>query len=192
MKNLILITLSVFITIILEGQELRISVAPTNNNAFYYQPVYGARYYSKPGISTSLNYIPKSEKRISLSYSLNYKIAQVEIEPWIDPFKYTTSVSLISLNIEPVLESKRHFYFSLGPTIDVQVKKDPHEFLDDQTGLGITGGFGKKFMLKSILFINVEPRIWIHNIVPMQNDSVPLRLTIFGLNLGIGFWKKRS
>jgi len=35
--------------------------------------------------------------------------------------------------------------------------------------------------------ISIEPKIWIYNLIPFQEESLPLRLTVAGLNIGLNF-----
>ena len=101
---------------ILYGQEIKISVAPTINNAFYYQFVAGgAGQKTKSGISTSVEYIFRNEKRISLGLGLNYQFCRVEFTPNMNTGDFigqTDIVNLISVNLVSVMISM-NFYIVL-------------------------------------------------------------------------------
>jgi hypothetical protein len=190
MKKIILIIPAIFLTTLLSGQNFKISVAPTINNAFYFQGVDGfGSHMSKAGISASIGYYIRKEKKISYEVGLSYQFAQVKYDPMFngetDPLPYSKSFNLISLNIGAVYNFKKDFYLSLDPTFDLQIDDKTGLETDNQTGLGISCGIGKNIMLNDNLRLNIEPRLWIHNLVPMQNTNLPLRLTVVGLNLGL-------
>ncbi|MCJ7448996.1 MAG: hypothetical protein MUO72_15035 [Bacteroidales bacterium] len=160
MKKISLAILTVFLTTIMSGQEFKISIAPTINNALYFQSVDGGHgHISRPGLSTSVGYYMLQDKKISFCLGLSYQFSQVKVDPFIDPLNdplpFTESLNILSFNIGAIYNLKRDFYLTLDPTVDLQ--------------------------------LNIEPRLWIHNIIPLQDENLPLRLTVAGLNLGLIF-----
>jgi hypothetical protein len=190
MKKILLIISAVVMSTLLSGQNFKISVAPTINNAFYFQGVDGlGSYMSKAGISTSIGYYIRQDKKISLAVGLSYQFAQIKYDPMFngvnDPLPYSESFNLISLNIGAIYNFKKDFYLSLDPTVDLELDSKTELVNDDQTGLGISFGVGKNIKLNDNLRLSIEPRLWIHNLVPMQDTNLPLRLTVAGLNIGL-------
>ena len=71
--------------------------------------------------------------------------------------------------------------------INLQLNYNSNLITERQTGLGLSFSVGKYFNLNDKLRLNIEPKLWIHNIVPFQDENLPLRLTTCGLNLGLVF-----
>ena len=203
MKKSILTSVIFILTTILYWQqdsickpEIRILVAPTINTALHYQFVAGGQgRKSKPGFSTSFEYLFRSDKKINLGFGLCYQFAQVEYTPNMDSGEFTgqtDNVSVISLNLTTIYNLKRYFYLSLNPMINLQLNYNSNLITGRQTGLGLSFSVGKYFNLNDKLRLNIEPKLWIHNIVPFQDENLPLRLTTCGLNLGLVFWKSSN
>ena len=81
---------------------------------------------------------------------------------------------------------------SLAPSLDLHTNYESiinniYQTIDNQTGLGLSCGFGKNLYLTNSLFLIIEPRLWIHNIIPFHDENLPLRLTTIGLNFGLVF-----
>jgi hypothetical protein len=172
--------------------DIKISVAPTNNMAPYYQEVSGgAGMNKKPGFSTSFEYLFRSDKIINLGFGLSYQFAQVEYTPNMNTGDWFTGqidkISVISFNFSTIVKSKHDFYLSLNPMITLQTNYNSDFITDDQTGLGMSVSVGKYFNLNDKLRLNIEPRLWINNIVPFQDEHLYKKLTTLGLNLGLVF-----
>jgi hypothetical protein len=196
MKNAILTFLLIIMTTILYGQEISISVAPTINNALHYRFVAGGpgRNY-KPGFSSSLDYIFLIDKKIKLGLGFCYQFSQVEYTPNMNTSNFTgqtDKVSLISINFATIYNLKRNFYLSLNPFINLQLNYKSDFITDKQNGLGLSFSIGKHFYLNDKIQLNIEPKIWINNIFPVQAENLPLRLTTAGLNLGLVFGNKKN
>ncbi len=191
MKKVTLSFLIAFLTIILYGQEIKISVAPTINNAFYYQFVAGgAGQKTKSGISTSVEYIFRNEKRISLGLGLNYQFCRVEFTPNMNTGDFigqTDIVNLISVNLVSVYDLNKNFYLSLNPSIDFHLNYETENVIDRQSGVGLSISFGKYLKLTDDILLNLEPKLWIHNIIPFSGFDFTQRLTVAGLNVGLVF-----
>ena len=172
--------------------DIKISVAPTNNIALYYQMVSGgAGMNNKPGFSTSIEYLFRSNKIINIGFGLCYQFAQVEYTPNMNTGVWFTGqidkISVISFNFSTIVKSKHDFYLSLNPMITLQTNYNSDFITDDQSGLGMSVSVGKYFKLNNKLRLNVEPRLWINNIVPFQDEHLYKKLTTLGLNFGLVF-----
>jgi len=191
MKTTLITILAVFLTTSAFAQEIRISVSPTMNNAFYFKPVDGApAYYWRSGFNACLGYHFKTDKRINLAVGLTYQNATINVDPFIPPLddipSYNESISLLSFSVGACYNFNSGFYATIDPLIHYQFDYQDNSTIN-QTGIGVSGGIGKKLSLKSNLLMNVEPKIWIHNLIPLQQENLPLRLMVAGINIGLIF-----
>jgi hypothetical protein len=196
MKNAILTSLILIMTTILSGQEIKISVAPTMNNALYYRFVAGGpgRNY-EPGISASIEYIFPNDKKINFGLGFCYQFSQVKFRPNMNSGSFTgqtDKVNLISINFAAICNLKKNFYLSLNPMINLQLNYKSDFITDRQNGLGLSLSIGKHFILNDKIQLNIEPKLWINNIYPFQTENLPLRLTTAGLNIGLVFGDKKK
>lgn len=172
--------------------DIKISIAPTNNMAPYCQLVSGgAGMNNKPGFSTSFEYLFRSNKIINPGFGLCYQFAQVEYTPNMNTGDWFTGqidkISLISFSFSTIFKSKHDFYLSLNPMITLQTNYDSEFITEDQSGLGMSVSAGKYFKLYDKLRLNIEPRLWVNNIVPFKHEHLYKKLTTLGLNLGLVF-----
>jgi len=207
MKKIILTSIVFILTTIIYGQpeiigksdqdnikqksHIKISIAPTVDNALYFKSVQGgAGRNFKPGFSTSFEYIFRSNNKINLGLGFCYQFAQVEYTPNMNTGDFTgqtDKLNVISFNFSSIFKLKKDFYLSLNPMVNLQLNYDSDLMTDKQSGLGLSLSGGKYFDLNEKFQLNVEPRLWIHNIVPFNGENLPLRLTTLGLNLGLVF-----
>jgi len=208
MKKYILISIVFLLSAIVYGQQnntggsnqknlnsksdIKISIAPTNNIALVSQGVTGGPgMNNKPGFSTSFEYLFRTNKIINLGFGLCYQFAQVEYTPSMNTGDWFTGqidkISVISFYFSTIVKSKQNFYLSLNPMITFQTNYNSDFITDNQSGLGMSVSVGKYFNLNNKLRLNVEPRLWIYNIVPFQDEHIYKKLTTLGLNLGLVF-----
>jgi hypothetical protein len=196
MKKIILTSLVIILTTILYGQEIKISVAPTINNVLYYQFVAGgAGRNFKTGFGASLDYIIRNDKRVNLGLGLSYQFSQVEYTPNMNTGDFigqTDRVSLIFINLISIYNLKKNFYLSLNPLIDFHLNYDTENIIDKQSGCGLSFSFGKHLKLTDRILLNLEPKLWIHNIIPFYGDQLTQRPTVAGLNVGFVFGDKKK
>lgn len=196
MRKYFLTSFLLILTTFLYGQEYTISVAPTINNALYYHFVAGgAGRDFKTGFAASIDYSFHSDKRINSGFGICYQFARVKYTPNMntpDFFGKTDKVSLISLNFALFYHLKNNFYLNLNPLMDFQLNYSSNYLTDKQTGLGIAFSFGKHLKLNDNALLNIQPIIWIHNIVPFASENMPQRLTSLGMNVGLVFGKSKS
>jgi len=197
MKKAILTSFIFIFTTNLHGQEIRISVAPTINNARYFKPIDGGPgHIPKFGFSTSIGYFINPDRKLTFGVDLSYQLSTVEITagavPQNPPPSYSETLSLLSLGLNNVVNFKKEFYLRINPCLDIQIDYSSENSIDNQTGLGLSAGFGKSFKIKETIFINLEPRLWVHNIIAFNDDNYPLRLITTALNIGVGFHYKND
>ena len=122
---------------------------------------------------------------------IDYQFSQVDISPapMLEGDTHTETANLISARFIMMYKMRHQFYLSLDPLLDVQLGSGSPDAIENQTGLGLSFAAGKKIFLKDSFYFKVEPRIWIHNIIPFSNNNLPLRLTVVGVNIGVGLRK---
>jgi hypothetical protein len=196
MKKTILASVFLILTSSLCGQEFKISFAPTINCGLYYKFVAGGSGQNlKMGLTTSIDYVFLNGNNINLGLGFNYHLSQVEFVPNLntgDMQLHTENVNLISVRFKTVYKLKNHFYFSLDPSVDFHLNYNSQQTLDKQSGIGLSFGFGKDINIKEIVYLNIEPRIWIHNIISFTDSNLRYHLTTLGLNLGLVFGSKHA
>jgi hypothetical protein len=194
MKKLVLSGIFLISTSILFGQEFKISIAPTINSGLYYHFVAGGPGQNlKAGFTTSFDYIILNDNRINFGLGFNYHFSQVEFVPNLntgDMPLHTENVNLISIRFKTVYNLKNQFYLSLDPSADLHLNYDSQQTLDKQSGIGFSFGLGKNIKIKEAVSLNIEPKLWIHNLIPFNESNLPYRLTTLGLNLGLIFGPK--
>jgi hypothetical protein len=196
MKKIILTFSVLLFTTILLGQEIRFSFGPTinytksktNNDVIIST---AEESIVLIGFDAGLNYFFKSKNdNLRFGFGIGYQANQISVirsnEGSSDYQLHYDKIELLSVSLKSMMRFKENFYFSLDPILDMQLNYDPEQYLDKQTGLGLSAGLGKDFTIKDNIALNLEPRIWIHNLIPFQ-DAVPTRLITFGLNLGLSF-----
>ena len=192
MKTVLLSILAASLTLNALAQEINISISPTINNALHLRFVSGGPNYNwRPGLNASLSYHFKTNNKVSMAVGLTYQKATVQVDPFIapqdDPPPFNESINLLSLSVGANYNFNKGYYVAISPLIHYQLDYQDDNSITKQTGLGISGGIGKKFNMNSNLLINVEPKIWIHNLIPFQEEDLPSRLTVVGINVGLVF-----
>jgi hypothetical protein len=195
MKKSILLSIILTITTIIYSQQIKVSVAPTINFAPHYKSVQGGPGQNlKIGITSSVDYLFLSDKKLNFGFGLNYHFCQVEFVPNMNTgemIKHTDKINLVSLRFKSVLNFTNQFYISLDPSIDINLNPDSQQTIGNQTGLGLSLGLGKNIKIKEAQYLNIEPKLWIHNIVSFSKEIYPYRLTTVGLNIGYVFGQKK-
>lgn len=196
MKKVLLTSLICISTTILYCQEFKVSVAPTVNAGLYYRFVAGGPGQNlKAGFTTSLDYLILNENKINFGLGLNYHFSQVEFVPNMntgDMRLHTENVNLISFRFKSIYKFKKQFYLSLDPSIDIHLNYDSQQTLDKQSGIGLSFGFGKNIRINEVVDLNIEPKVWTHNIISFTDSDLPYKLTTIGLNLGLAFGPKTT
>jgi len=188
MKKILLIQLLLLLVLGSNGQDRVISFAPTLNNAFHYQFVSGgASRNSKPGLNIGFEYVKSTTNRVSYGYGLGYQWGRVGIvpAPMIEGEPHNEAVNLLSASFKLVFNFRKNFYLSTDPLVDLQLHSPSQKNISNQTGLGISVGFGKRILFNNRFSIRIEPRLWVHNVVPFVDATIPDRLTAIGLKVGL-------
>lgn len=197
MKKSALTYFSLFMTTLLFSQELKISVAPTISDVNFYNYVIGASFgQPRFGINSNIDYLFVTNKRVEYGIGLGFQNCHVYLmtpSPSFNDYSAATEgVNILSINLRSVYNLKKDFYITLVPSLDLQVKPNDLQKINNQTGLGLSFGIGKNIKLNESLSLNIEPRLWIHNIIPANGESQPYRLTTAAINLGLVFGQKHD
>jgi hypothetical protein len=69
--------------------------------------------------------------------------------------------------------------------IALQINYVQHQITDNQSGLGLSTAIGGNFRLNDYLHFNVEPGLWMFNLIPFHDLDSPFRLAVAGINPGL-------
>lgn len=188
MKKLLSIHMLLLLVIMSKGQETVLSFAPTLNNVFHYQFVSGGpNANSRPGLNVAFEHVKSTTNRVSYGYGISYQFGQVKLipAPMIEREPHTESINIISASFKTVFNFQKRYYLSTDPLIGIQLKSSSQKSISNQSGVGISIGYGKRILLNEKSSINIEPRLWIHNVVPFVDTDIPERLTVIGIKAGI-------
>ena len=188
MKRVLSIQMLLLVAIMSKGQETVLSVAPTLNNVFHYQFVAGGLNGNpKPGFNIAFEHVRSTTSGVSYGYGVSYQFSQVKLVPnpsfEAEPHKET--LTLISASFKTVFNFRKGYYLSTDPLIGIQLNSSSQKSISNQSGVGISIGYGRRVLLKERFSINVEPRLWVHNVVPFVDTNIPERLTVIGLKAGL-------
>lgn len=190
MKKTILLLSIICLTSILSGQELRVSVAPTFSKVYQFKYVQGTPYGAAGfGYVGNIDYSFVTNRKVEFGIGLGYHISQVLI--WIPIMSDFTAdherIDLFSVSLKSKFKLPKEFYMSLDPSLDFQVNYNRLHVADNQSGLGMSFGIGRNFRLNDGLLLNIEPRLWFHNLIPFHELESPFRLATTGINFGLVF-----
>jgi len=188
MKRVLSIQLLLLLAIVSKGQETVLSVAPTLSNVFHYQFVAGGPNGNpKPGFSIAVEHVRSTTNRVSYGYGVSYQFSQVKLvpEPMLEREPHVEAINLISVGFKTVFNFRKGYYLSTDPLIGIQLKSSSQKSISNQSGLGISIGYGRRVLLKERFSVNIEPRLWVHNVVPFVDKNIPERLTVIGLKAGL-------
>ena len=176
---------------VIYGQTVTVLLSPTVNCAPHYKFVQGGPgQIIKFGFTTSFDLLIIDKNNFGIGVGLNYHYCQVEFTPNLnsgDMIQHTETINLLSCRWINMIHISGNYYLSIDPSIDFQIKHASSNTLGNQSGIGFALGFSKYFALNENLFLSIEPKVWIHNIIPFSHEELPYRLTSAGVNIGLGF-----
>ncbi len=191
MKHFAAIGIIMCLTTSLFCQDIGVSIAPTINNVFYFQFVAGGpNFKAGPGFNITIDCLSNKDKKIRFGTSLSYQFTQIrivpiEVTPGLVPLN-ESDINLLSVSLRISFSLKNNFYFNIDPLADIQLNYF-HNIIDNQSGIGISPSFGKLFKISETAFLRIEPKLWVHNIIPFSSKDLQLHLTQAGLNIGFLF-----
>jgi|ADurb_H2B_02_Slu_FD_contig_31_1712607_length_1622_multi_3_in_0_out_0_2 hypothetical protein len=196
-KSIIIITILIVQSLISYGQDFSFSLIPTVNSASYLRLVDGGVVtVREPGCIVSFEYELGNSNRITYGVGLSYQFSQVtlkaqKIPGYENPLSHKEKVNLLLFSLKSVYNMRNDYYLSFDPFVGIQLESDSQKTIDDQTGLGLSLGIGKKIDIGEPFYLKIEPRLGISNIVPFRKENLPLRVIACGLKLGVGIRNKR-
>ena len=197
MKKVSLTYFFLLMTTLLLSQEFKFSIAPTLSNVHFYDYSIGATYgQPRFGINSNIDYLFVTNKRVEFGFGLGFQNSKVYLitpSPGFSDYSASNEgVNILSINFRSVYNLKKDFYITLVPSLDLQIKPNDLQKLNNQTGLGLSLGIGNNIKLNELLSLNIEPRIWLHNIIPSKAETIPYKLISTGLNLGLVFGQNHN
>jgi len=189
MKKIILTSCVILLTTLLSGQNFRVAVTPISN---VFHSKYVGDTYDNPklGFNANLDYLFSTNNSVNFGIGLDYQSSKtLNVRP-IGPAELSAQsekINICSISLKSMFKLTKEFYFSFDPTIDYQANYDKTQITDNQSGIGLSVGAGGNFIINNFLQFNVEPRLWIHNIIPFNDIKSPFRLSAAGINLGLIF-----
>ncbi|MCF6332149.1 MAG: hypothetical protein L3J11_02605 [Draconibacterium sp.] len=194
MKKILLTFTIILISFFSFSQEVSLSVGPNFGSAFYCQFVAGGASKSpKTGFNSAIEYISKNNKKISWGVGVGFQNNRVSIKPafWGQPeeerIAHNEKSNILFFNFKMVFRKRDASYLSLDPLIGIQLNESSRNSIDNQTGIGLSFSYVKKIDLNESVFLKIEPKLSVYNIVPFVGNSWQERLTSIGLNIGVGF-----
>ena len=172
------------------GQDIRISITPVINGAFYYKSVDGGTGQNlRAGINTNLDFLFLNDNKINFGFGLRYNYSQLEFVPIFiyGLSQHKENVNILSFRSLCSYKLKKQFYLSLDPSLDFHIFYDPEKVLEKQSGIGLSFGIGRDIKLKENIYLNIEPQLSIYNIISFYESDIYKHLTTLGINIGISF-----
>ena len=189
MKKIILTGCVVLLTTLVSGQNFRVDITPTAN--VFHSKYVGDTYDSpKLGFNANFDYLLSTNKIVNFGLGLDYQSCRtLNISPisTVDYSARSERINICSISFKSMFKLTKELYFSFDPTIDYQANYSKIQITDNQSGIGLSVGVGGNFILNNFIQFNVEPRLWIHNIIPFNDINSPFRLSAAGINLGLIF-----
>ena len=194
MKKSALTYLFILVTTVLFGQEFKISVGPTLSNISYYKLASGLYSRAKFGLNADFEYIFLTNRKLEFGIGATVHNSHVVIIiPDLDGATHITQkVDLFSINFTSIYNLGPDFYISLSPILDFQIKHNPLNRIGNQSGIGLSFGIGNNIKISESVSLNIEPRLWIHNMIPFRDKHLNYWLTTAGLNMGLVFGHKKN
>lgn len=102
---------------------------------------------------------------------------------------YTETFELLSVPLSFKRYLDNNYFVSAGTIVDFTFGGKP-EWIDPQSGFGISLGAGKEFHVKNFV-IDVSPFAELHSVVPFESEDNQQRLFLGALRVGISYnWKR--
>lgn len=125
--------------------------------------------------------------RIEIAPRYSWHKTGFELSPPIYDEKkiYTETFELISIPVTFKRYLDNYFFVSAGTIIDFTFKGEP-EWVDPQSGFGLTLGAGREFRMKNFV-IDLSPLAELHSVVPFASEDNQQRLFVGAIRIGISF-----
>lgn len=185
----------ILLSLITFSQEISFSVGPSFGIPVNYQFVSGgASKTAKIGFNSSIEYFQKNNKKVSWGFGLGFQNGRVELTPEFtggeeERISHIETSNILYFNAKMVFRQRERSYLSFDPLIGFQLNKTTPVSFDNQTGIGLAFSFVKTINLDEKIFLKIEPKLTVFNIIPFVATDLPQRFTSMGLNIGVGYRK---
>lgn len=137
-------------------------------------------------------------KSLSIEMGIAYSKNKIEITPsypletHLYPSKSLTkkivNIEMISIPVYAKFTFLKYFYANAGPIIDIEINKDDHRSIDEQSGIGFGLGIGGQYSYQNLTFF-INPILRYHAVIPLPvpKENHNQNLTDAGIKLGIGY-----
>jgi hypothetical protein len=98
---------------------------------------------------------------------------------------YSETFEMLSIPVALKRYLQNDYFLSAGTIIDFSLNSKP-EWLDLQTGFGLTLGAGREFRTRWITF-DLSPGLELHSVIPFTEDAYHQRLLVAGLRIGFSY-----
>ncbi len=176
------------------SQEISFSIGSNFGSAFYYQFVAGgASKTPKIGFNSNVEYISINDKKVSWGFGVGFQNSRISIKPAFfgqadeERVSHIEKSNILYVNYKIVFRKRDASYLSLDPLIGIQLNETSTSSFDNQTGIGLSFSYVKKISLNENVFLKIEPKLSVFNIITFVAVDYSERLTSLSLNIGVGF-----
>jgi len=139
----------------------------------------------------SFSWMVAGQYRMEIAPRYSWHKTGFELSPPIYDEKaiYTETFELLSVPLSLKRYLDDFFFISAGTIVDFTFGGKP-EWVDPQSGFGISLGAGREFRVKNFV-IDVSPFTELHSVVPFESEDNQQRLFLGALRIGISYnWKR--
>lgn len=193
MKKILLTICLISCSIFLFSQEISFSVGPNWGIPFYYRFVAGDPGKSfKTGLTANFDYEVKNTKKVSGGFGLGVQNCRVDLKPQYlgdesAIISHTENSNVLTAYYKMVFRKRQTSSLSLNPLVGIQLNKTSINSFSNQTGIGFSFSYVKKIVFNESVFLKIEPKFSVYNILPFVSTDLPERFTSVGVNIGLGF-----
>ena len=151
-------------------------------------PWYGNQTWAE-GIC--LSWIVSGQYRIEIAPRYSWHKTGFELSPPIYDEKtiYTETFELITIPLTFRRYLDNFFFISTGTIVDFSFRGTP-EWIDPQSGFGLSLSAGKEFHIRNLV-IDVSPFAELHSVVPFTHEDNQQRLFMGAMRIGISYiWNR--
>ncbi len=145
-----------------------------------------ASYKTHNSYEFGFKYLRKLSNQFSIETGINIFYSKIKITPAFTGMPINSrqeQLKLISIPIFANYSLGKYFYINTGPLLDFQ---NEEKSFDSQSGIGYGIGIGGKYNFGNFL-IYINPNFKRHSFIPFKKEKYHLKLTQFGIKIGIGY-----
>jgi hypothetical protein len=163
------------------------------NHIFTFQSLEGSAGYTNNGtFSIGLNYERPINDKLLFESGIDYAKHDFIVKPAYmgegTPASHNESVNMLSFPFLLKVTLGRYLYISGGALLDLDISKA--KMVNNQSGLGVSGGLGGQYIFKSGLSLFVQPNLKLHSLVPFNLAKYHSRVLESGVKIGLSYGVK--